>query len=131
MEACQISPKDGRCDAMWRRWTPEYMRALQERRRLKHDSLPVNSLSVGDVVILKSEERNRNFWPLGTVQEVIEGHDCVVRAAKVLTRKTVLEPAIQHLFQFPMPMSCVTLPNKANTGRGSCSEIAHSRHRTR
>ena len=46
-------------DAMWRRWTSEYLRALRERHRLKYGNAE-SSLAVGDVVIIKSVERNRN-----------------------------------------------------------------------
>ena len=54
-------------DAMWNRWTTEYLRALRERHRLKHGDKR-SSLAVGDVVIMKSSERNRNSWPLGIVE---------------------------------------------------------------
>jgi hypothetical protein len=47
---------------MWRHWTNEYMRALRERHRLKHNSRGPN-LSVGDVVLIKSSRANR--WPMG------------------------------------------------------------------
>lgn len=53
-------------DAIWRCWTSEYVRALRERHNLKHGSLK-NPFSEGDVVILKSEEQNRSFWPLGMI----------------------------------------------------------------
>ena len=55
-------------------------------------------------MILKSEERNRNYWPLGIIEKLIVGRDGVVCAAKVRTRKTVLERAIQHLY--PLELSC-------------------------
>ena len=66
-------------DAIWRRWSSEYLRA---RHRLEYGNSK-NPLSVGDVVILKSEERNRNYWPLGIIKKLIVGHDGVVHAAKV------------------------------------------------
>ena len=90
-------------DEIWRRWSSEYLRALRERHRLNYGSLK-NPLSVGNVVILKSEERNRNYWPLGIIGKLIVGRGGVVRAAKVRTRKTVLERAIQHLY--PLELSC-------------------------
>ena len=49
-------------DAMWRRWTTEYLSALRERHRLRRGKKgKENSLAVGDVVIVKSQERNRSF----------------------------------------------------------------------
>ena len=92
-------------DAIWRRWSSEYLRAPRERHRLKYGNSK-NPLSVGDVVILKSEERNRNrnYWPLGIIEKLIVGRDGVVRAERVRTRKTVLERAIQRLY--PLELSC-------------------------
>ena len=69
-------------DGMWRRWTGEYMRAVRERHWVKHGSQE-NPLEVRDVVIVKSEERNRNQWPLAIVTELYTGIDGVVRAAKL------------------------------------------------
>ena len=45
-------------DAMLRRWTSDYLRALSERHRLKYGN-EESSLAVGDVVIIKSVESNR------------------------------------------------------------------------
>ena len=90
-------------DAIWRRWSSEYQRALLERHRLKYGSSK-NPLSVGDVLIFKSEEPNQNCWPLGIVEKLIAGRDGVVRAAKVRTQKTILERAIQHLY--PLELLC-------------------------
>ena len=64
---------------MWRRWTNEYLRALREcHRRLKHKSKD-HHITVGDVVLIKSTERNRNNWPLGIVENLITGKDGVIR----------------------------------------------------
>ena len=46
-------------DALWHRWTAEYLRALRERHRLKHGDKKC-TLAVGDVVVIQSAERNRN-----------------------------------------------------------------------
>ena len=98
-------------DAIWHRWTSEYVRALRERHRLKHSNSK-NPFSEGDVVIIKSEERNRHFSPLGVIEKLILGRDGVTRAAKVRSRKTVLQRAIQHLY--PLELSCDRPPpNKA------------------
>ena len=68
-------------DAMWGRWTSEYLRALPKRHRLKYGNAE-SSLAVGDVMIIKSVERNRNCWPLGIIEELIIGRDQVVCGAK-------------------------------------------------
>ena len=88
---------------MWQRWTNEYMRALRERHRLKHKKKDFH-LAVGDVVIMKLSERNRNQWPLGIVEALIKCTDCVVRAARLRSGRGRLERAAQHLY--PLELSC-------------------------
>ena len=90
-------------DAMWNRWTAEYLRALRERHRLKLGDKRW-SLAVGDVVVIKSSERNRNSWPLGIVESLIEGRDGVVRGARLRGGRSHIERPIQHLY--PLELSC-------------------------
>ena len=90
-------------DAMWSRWTADYLRALSERHRFKHDGKKC-SPAVGDVVIIKSPERNRNSWPLGIVERLIEGRDGVIRGARLRTSRSNIELPIQHLY--PLKLSC-------------------------
>ena len=92
---------------MWRCWTSEYLRALRERHRLKYGNAE-SSLAVGDVVIIKSVERNRNCWPLGIIEELIIGRDQVVRGAKLRVGKSVLERPVQHLY--PLELVCDRTP---------------------
>ena len=91
-----------RCkDAMWKRWTREYLRGLRERHNLQGGK-PL-TLAVGDVVIIKSDERNRGKWPLGIVTELYPGRDGVVRAARLRSGKSYLERAVQQLY--PLELS--------------------------
>lgn len=90
-------------DALWRRWTAEYLRSLRERHRLKHGDKKC-TLAVGDVVVIQSSERNRNCWPLGIVEQLIEGRDGVVRSARLRAGRSHLERPIQHLFL--LELSC-------------------------
>ena len=80
-------------DALWRRWTAEYLRALRERHRLKHGDKKC-TLVVGDVVVIQSAERNRNCWPLGIVEQLIEGRDGIVRGARLRAGRSPLERPI-------------------------------------
>ncbi|XP_078345136.1 uncharacterized protein LOC144667518 [Oculina patagonica] len=89
-------------NALWKRWSSEYVRSLRERHNLKHPGKPC-TLAVGDVVILKSEDKNRGKWPLGIVQELYPGRDGVVRAVKLRSGKSFLERAVQHLY--PLELS--------------------------
>ena len=96
-------------DEMWRRWTNEYMRALRERDRLKHESKDLHHITVGDVVLIKSTERNRNHWPLGIVENLITGKDGVIRAVRLRSGRDRLERAVQQVY--PLELSCDIFKN--------------------
>ena len=61
-------------------------------------------VAVGDVVLIKAEQKNRNKWQVGVVQQIYLGCDGVVRAVEVGTATGKLERSIQHLY--PMELSC-------------------------
>ena len=42
----------------------------------------ISYTEVGDAVIIQDEERNRNHWKMGTVEELIKGRDGIVQGAK-------------------------------------------------
>lgn len=50
--------------------------------------------SVGDAVITEDKDKNRNYWKLGIIENLIEGPDGVVTGAKIRTVKRVLERAV-------------------------------------
>ena len=77
-------------EAIWRRWSNEYLRSVRERHNLKHKNTSF-TVEIGDVVIIQSEERNRGKWPLGVVEELYKGRDGVVRAVKLRAGQTFLE----------------------------------------
>ena len=90
-------------DAMWKRWTNEYLRGLRERHNLQHKQA-CGRVERGDVVIIKDENRDRNKWKLGIVEECIQGRDGIVRAVKLRAGKGHLERAIKQLY--PLELSC-------------------------
>ena len=55
-------------------------------------------------MIIKDDERNRNKWKLGIIEELIAGRDGIVRVAKLRTGKATLERAIQQLY--PLELKC-------------------------
>ena len=59
---------------------------------------------MGDVVVIKSDKRNRGEWPLGIITEFYEGKNGVIRAARLRAGKSYLERPIQHLY--PMDLNC-------------------------
>ena len=88
---------------IWRRWSAEYLRGLRERHNMKHNKRQL-SLTSGDVVIIKGDEKNRGQWKLGIVDELFPGSDGVIRAIKMRAGKCYLERPIQHLY--PLELSC-------------------------
>ena len=94
----------GKCkDAVWSCWTREYLRGLRERHHLKHKGDSTYPAE-GELVIIKSDEKNRARWKMGVVIDVITGRDGVVRGAKLRTPKSVIERPVQHLY--PLELSC-------------------------
>jgi hypothetical protein len=96
-----------RCkDALWGRWSSEYLKALRERHNMKHGNKTL-SLKIGDVVIVKGEEKNRGKWKIGIAERFIIGKDGTVRGAEVrVGAERTLERAVQHLY--PLELSCDT-----------------------
>ena len=93
-----------RCkEHMWNRWTTEYLRGLRERHDLTHDEQS-NNINVGDVMLIKGEQRNRAKWKIGIVSKLISGKDGVVRGAVLKSGRDTLERAVQHLY--PMELNC-------------------------
>lgn len=74
----------------WRRWTKEYLPALQQRNKW------TNSKS-NDVVIVTDEALPRNVWPVGRVLSVFPGDDGLVRSAQVKTATSTLMRPVSKL----------------------------------
>ena len=88
---------------VWQRWTGEYLRGLRERHRLKQNGQPV-VLQVGEVVLIKSDQKDRGKWRIGIVEELFPGRDGVVRAVKLRAGNSYLERPVQHLY--PLELLC-------------------------
>ena len=88
--------------AVWSRWTKEYLRTLRERHRAQRGA-GRDTPAAGDMVIIKTEEKNRGKWPLRIIKNLIFGNDSL-RGAKVCTGKSYVEHAIQQLY--PLELSC-------------------------
>ena len=98
--------------AMWNRWTREYIRSLREQHRLT-EKKDTSYRNVGDIVIIKEDQKPRNVWKLAMVKQLITGRDSVVRAVRLKTGNA--KRAIQHLF--PLELSCdAEEPSQLNPG---------------
>ena len=66
-------------DSLWRRWQKEYLTSLRERHNMM-DKTAKFQPKIGDVLIVKSKNKNRGHWPLTMVNEIFPGKDENVRA---------------------------------------------------
>mgnify|MGYP002804391833 CR=1 FL=1 len=82
------------------------------------------SITVGDIVIIKNDKTNRNFWKLAMVENLLRGDDNMVRAAvvKVVGRKgnqlQRLRRPIQHLI--PIEVRANERPDSISRNNASC-----------
>ena len=98
-------------NAAWVRWRNDYLKSLRERHNMKH-KVSKMIIAVGDVVIIKGEEKHRGKWKLGIVTDLYTGSDGVIRAVKLRAGKSYMERPIQHLY--PMELHC-DLEKESNT----------------
>jgi len=87
----------------WKRWEAEYVLALRERHKMKHKTQTLTP-SVGDVVMIKGDSRNRGSWNIGIVVNVFQSKDNAIRAVRLKTKNGHLERAVQHLY--PLELTC-------------------------
>ena len=80
--------------AFWKRWTHEYLQALQ--RRAKWHNVERN-IKIGDIVLIKNELVPPSQWPLGKIAELRPGRDGIVRVAIVETAKATYTRRIVKL----------------------------------
>ncbi|KAK3701588.1 hypothetical protein QZH41_000086 [Actinostola sp. cb2023] len=81
-------------DVFWRRWTKEYLPALQERSKWRQIN---KNLAVGDIVLVVDVNSPRAFWPIGRVQKVFKDVHGLVRQAIVKTKGSTLTRPISKL----------------------------------
>ena len=85
-------------DTFWKRWVSEYLPLylplLQSRQKWLH---PRRNLTVGDVVLVAAGNTNRNYWPLGRIQQVFPDKKGFVRKVRVKVKSAVLERPVDKL----------------------------------
>ncbi|XP_031359032.1 uncharacterized protein LOC116182630 [Photinus pyralis] len=84
----------------WSRWRNEYLHTLQQRGKWLN---PPQSISEGDLVLIKNENTSPLHWPLGRIVKLYLGKDNVARVADVRTSQGLLKRAIIKLCPLPMP----------------------------
>ena len=59
-------------DAAWTRWTKQYLKALKERHNMLHQAKEMQ-ISLGDIVLIKGDEKHREKWNTGMVDKLYRG----------------------------------------------------------
>lgn len=78
-----------------KRWTQEYLHALEERQSKSSKGNPVLP-TIGDVVLLKEDVKNRGAWKIGRIVKNVRGNDGVIRGFKIqLGNGYIVERPIQ------------------------------------
>ena len=89
-------------DSLWRRWQREYLTALRERHNLTHKVSKFQPEE--DVVIVKTENKNRGTWPLAVMTKTHQGRDGVFRGVELKTATGVIDRPVQLLY--PLELKC-------------------------
>ena len=93
-----------RCkEALWKRWKHEYLVALREKHNLKNKDKTFK-INVGDVVLIKGEEKNRGHWKIGILNHLYNGKDNTIRVAQLHIGKKLIDRSIQLLYPFEFPV---------------------------
>ena len=59
-------------EAAWKRWKRECLRSIQERHNMMSNTKEMK-IEVGDMVLIKGEEKNKGKWSIGIVAEMYMG----------------------------------------------------------
>ena len=96
-----------RCkEAVWKRCT----QARGVRHTPKHSE--ERHPKIGELLLIKLEDKNRGKWKFGVVTDHIKGRDGVVRAAKLRVGTSCIERAVQQLF--PLELCCDRVRDEAD-----------------
>lgn len=88
--------------SFWRRWRTEYLPTLQKRRKWEKEKC---NLKEGDIILLKSDQLQRNDWPMGIILKTLPSEDGRVRKVQIKTTKdgsskTFLRPVSEVVLLF-------------------------------
>jgi hypothetical protein len=91
MRGIKFKKKAERKTENWEIWHEQYLLALRERKngpRQKDysDKIP----AIGDVVLIKEEDRKRGSWPIAIIKEFFPGKDGIIRSARVEKRTSII-----------------------------------------
>ena len=102
----------------WRRFSSEYLTALRERHIAYQPGKKLNTIKVGDVVIMHSDEKRRAQWNLALVQKLNVGNDGLCRSAMVKTKHGITSRPIYKLYPLEV--------NHKDSSDNGCDMDAHA-----
>lgn len=82
----------------WQRWHTEYLHTLQQRAKWNSSA---DSLSVGQLVVVKNDQRSPKDWELARVVQVHPGADGVIRVATLRGANGIFQRALVKLCPLP------------------------------
>ncbi|XP_021964863.1 uncharacterized protein LOC110860106 [Folsomia candida] len=83
----------------WKRWTNEHISRLQQRPKWTR---PMQSIKIGDLVIIKAENFPPLHWKMGRVIKTHEGTDGLVRVVTLKTEGGEMQRPIHKLCLLPL-----------------------------
>jgi hypothetical protein len=112
----------------WERWRKEYLVELREAHRQRGRNSHAPRVSVGDVVIIHSDDQPRGMWNLGKVEELLIGSDgeargAVLRVAGPGRRAQLLRRPVQRLYPLEMPSQLEDAPGNSNEAANNLDEL--------
>lgn len=82
----------------WVQWSTEYLHTLQQRKKWQHHN---TNFSVGDIVLIRDDNRPPLSWPLARIVEVHPGSDGNVRVVTLRTATQTMKRSIVKLAKLP------------------------------
>ena len=83
----------------WRRWRKEVLQDLQRRSKWLQ---PVETLKMGDLVLITDDQQPPLHWPLARIEIVHPGPDGLVRVVTLRTASSTLTRPVQRLIVLPI-----------------------------
>ncbi|KAL6731695.1 hypothetical protein Aduo_002532 [Ancylostoma duodenale] len=97
-------------DHFWELWQKEYLAALAEKNatRSPRKQAAKREPRVGDVVLIRQENKARSMWPIGLVLELFTSKDRLPRSALLRAgKKNILERSVNQLVPLEVTASDV------------------------
>ena len=101
-------------DEAWTRWTKEYLNTLRERYNMFHQANEMQ-ISLGDIVLIKGDEKHSGKWNIGMVDKLYRGKYGVIRAVGLRASKSYTERPIQYLYPLELHCDVEKQPLSVNT----------------